>query len=426
MKQVTPKESGDLLLDVLADILDDRPLTESKSLEGQQSCAGDIAVWVALAHPTLAENLDADTMFQGFARLPLHIRRQLGPRLSQSVNEAGNVELAAAILRAMDRAAQHVEPEVVLAEARIETKQGRQEDATTKMLEVVDSGSEYTPEALIDLVEAHLKDQKPLRPDLPDLAIAYSEEYRLAESAPDLRRASAIALSLAGRFEEAAENIKKLRNLDGEEAEVSVKIPFFDLLQRNAGDVEFLSYALAEFESSKAALPPGLQTRMAERLLELGFAEQAFAMLEQIVASEHPEPRRILRAEAALQINLPHRAMIEVMNLGGPDASDIRSRAMQMNGDFERAAQLQSETGQYEFAARSFWLGDAKAELPDDQDGGRYGHLAELSQLISANTDVEDAAPTLATARRFLDDSELTRQRIAELLASVPLEENTD
>lgn len=407
----------------LASVLDDRPLPPDNPLAGQSGCHGDIALWAVLAQPDQVREIAPDAFLQGFSQLPRHIRRHLGPRLSQILNASGQSELARAILRAIDRSTDATEPAEDLAEAEIDSSTGNIEAAAEKMTDVVDGGSEYSPQALVGLIDTHLVERKPLRPDLPDLAGAYAAEHRLGDLGPELRRAHAIALALTGQFDESAAEAGKIRELDGDVAMQQAMVPLLDLLEENAGDVTFLTYAMPEIVNPSIDIPVALQTRMAERLLGLGFAEQAFALLDRDKARSQPEDRRLLRAEAALANDLPHRAMIEVLSLSGPEASDIRARAMQVNGDFERAGLTLMEVEKYEEAARNLWLADATNSLPSTEDTLQFARLAELTTQLSESTDADTLAPPLAGARMLLDDSAEARARIEELLGALPLEQ---
>lgn len=407
----------------LASVLDDRPLPPDNPLAGQSGCHGDIALWAVLAQPDQTREIAPDAFLQGFSRLPRHIRRHLGPRLTQILNASGQIELARAILRAIDRSTDATEPAENLAEAEIDSSAGNVEAAAEKMIDVVDGGSEYSPQALVGLIDTHLVERKPLRPDLPDLAGAYAAEHRLGDLGPELRRAHAISLALTGQFDESAAEAGKIRELDGDVAIQKAMVPLLDLLEENAGDVTFLTYALPETVNPSIDIPVALQTRIAERLLGLGFAEQAFALLDRDKARSQPEDRRLLRAEAALANGLPHRAMIEVLSLSGPEASDIRARAMQMNGDFERAGLALMEAEKYEEAARNLWLANATDSLPATEDTLRFARLAELTTQLSESTDADTLAPPLAGARMLLDDSADARVRIEELLGALPLEQ---
>ncbi|MDU9006579.1 hypothetical protein [Sedimentitalea todarodis] len=407
-------QKTDVLL-VLADVLDDRRVAPDGLFTGQSGCPSGLALWSALAQPDQVEETDADAVLQSFSHLPRHLRQQLGPRLSRQFNGLGQHDLASGILRAVDRSTDTIGPSHDLAAAEIETATGHTEAAVEKMEKVVATDSEFSPEALIKLIDAHEAKRRPLRPDMPELAGAYAAEHRLGELGTDLLRVHAVSLAMVGRFDEAFQALAGISDPGTEVARDSGTNSVLDLLTDNADDVTFLTFVLPRAKSGGTAVSAPLDIRIAERLLALGFAEQAYAILDHAKSRPLSEKDRLLRAEIALANGLPHRAMIEVLNLTSREASEIRARAMRANGDFETAGQVLLEAERPEIAARNLWLGDAWDRLPTTEDP-RYTRLAELSAQLAKQIETDDASPPLADARTLLDDSLSTRSGIDEIL----------
>lgn len=402
----------------LADVLDDRPVAQGELLSGQSGCSPDSALWSALAQPDDSAKINSDAVMQSFSHLPRHLRQQLGPRLSRQFNSLGRRELASDVLRAIDRSTDSSGPPHDLAAAEIEIATGQSVAAVEKMEKVVVSDSELSPEALIQLIDTLETERRPLRPDLPELAAAYATEHRLGELEAELRRIHAKSLAMVGRFDEAFRVLGELMELGSELASDRATNSVLNSLTENADDVTFLTFVLPRAKSDGIALSSQLETKMAERLLSLGFAEQAYAMLKPARSDTLSKKEQLLRAEIALANGLPHRAMIEVLNLKSPEASEIRARAMRANGDFDTAGQVLLDAARPETAARNLWLGDAWESLPTIEDS-QYSRLAQLSSQLALQIDTDDAIPPLAAARTLLDDSMNARSGIDEMLGTL-------
>lgn len=409
---IADSDQGADVLPVLADIMDAHPVKAANPLRGQSSCSANHALWSTLAGPVQKEEIEGEAVLQSFVHLPRHLRQQLGPRLGRQFNALGDHDLAGAILRAIDRSTDSSGPAHDLAEAEIEDAQGNTEAAVARIETVVASDSDVSPEALIKLVDLHYAEGKALQPDMPELAASYAAEHRMGDMGPELRRVHAMSLAMTRRFDQAFEVLDMISD---EEMARAALHPVLELLTESADDVTFLTFALPVGQAGAGTLAAPLETSLAKRLLDLGFPEQAFAILEQGKSRNLSVADRLLRAEIALANELPHRAMIEVLNVSTPEAADIRARAMRANGDYETAGQVLLEAERPEIAARNLWLGEAWDRSADTQEP-RYGRLAQLSSQLAGQVEPEGALPPLASARSLLDESVSARSGIDEIL----------
>ncbi len=420
---LVPDPSPELdALQALTRIVDGSAIEGANPFLGQSGCAQDFALWSTLADPEKIDMSQSDALLRAFANLPRHLRHQLGPRLSRSLNKLEHNELAAAVLRDIDRSSGSTGPSHDLAEAEVESATGKTEIVVEKIEKVVASDSDVSPEALIKLIDMHYLEKKALRPDVPELAASYATEHRQGKWGSELRRVHAMSLALAGRFEAAFEALDVSAELDGPALAAAASGPVLELLAQNADDVTFLTFALPLAEPSDRKLPASLAANLSERLLALGFPQQAQAIIKKATPRGMSREDRLLRANIALANGLPHRAMIEVLNLTDPEASAIRARAMQANGDYEMAGQVLLDAESPENAARNLWLGDAWDELPLADDP-RYLRLAELSTRLAKESEKNDETAPLAGARSLLDDSVGARSEIAEILSELDVAE---
>lgn len=412
---LSPSDEKTAVLIRMATILDDIPPTGSDPFSDQQHCDGNVALWSVLSEGLLTREANKHAVQQAFSRLPLHLRTHLGPRLSEIMTTSGDLDLATAILRAIDRSETVSAPGQNFTDGLIAVTGGDVEHASEVMEQVVDNDSEYSPRALIELVDLHLSERTALDPGLTDLAAAYSSELGKSALGPDLRRAHSISLALIGRFDDSLEIVSKISGMDGRENRVMATNHVLAILTENADDVSFLKHALSRLGQMKSEAPPELNEQMATRLLDLGFASEAMDLVSAQGTGPVSVDRRLIRAKAALATNRPHRALVELLGVSHTEAAQLRAQAMWQNGDFEMAGQVLQGTGHVEEANRGFWHGDSWEDIPE-ADGSVYADVAELSKQIGRDSVDTNDMPPLASARALLADSEAVRGEIQALL----------
>lgn len=415
------------IIEALADIMDGEDTRQPDPFAGQQDCDGDVALWSVLAAGTLARPFNADAILLAFARLPAHLKSHLGPSLVRRFSDAGETDMASAILIATTRSGNATDPALIFAEASLDRARGNVEGWSGGMSEVVETGSAQAPQALIELVEATWESRGAITPDMPVLLDAYALEYRDAAIGPDLRRARVLALSLAGDVAGAQVRLAEVHTEDGPEAHDAALLPFLTLLVERGSDLDFLRYGLPQVATGGRNLPEELATALADRLVGLGFAEPAMALLKAPASEAFARERRVLRARAALALNLPNRALVELLGLTGPDADRLKAEAMVRTGDLRQAAQAFLGAGEPEDAARGLWLSGAEG-LEPGLETTRYGQVADIAARLAVppsatpaadpDGDIPPAAP-LREARDLIARSSETRGEISQLLALV-------
>ena len=415
------------IIEALSDIMDGEDTREPNPFAGQQDCDGDVALWSVLAAGTLARPFDADAILLAFARLPAHLKSHLGPGLVRRFSDAGETDMASAILIATTRSGDATDPALIFAEASLDRARGNVEGWSGGMSEVIGSGSAQAPQAVIELIEATWESRGAIPPDMPVLLDAYALEYRDAAIGPDLRRAQVLALSLAGDVAGAQDRLAQVLAADGPEAQDAALLPFLTLLVERGSDLDFLRFGLQQVATGGRGLPEELATALADRLVGLGFAEPAMALLKAPASDAFARERRVLRARAALALDLPNRALVELLGLTGPDADRLRAEAMVRTGDLGQAAQAFLGAGAPEDAARGLWLSGAET-LEPGLETTRYGQVADIAARLAVppvataavdpDGDIPPSAP-LREARDLIARSSETRGEILQLLALV-------
>ncbi|MGR3761339.1 hypothetical protein ACUXV3_14595 [Roseobacteraceae bacterium NS-SX3] len=404
--------------DEMAMVLDGRSMPINHAFAGQQICDGDAAFWAALADGAIKKSANTDAIQQTMAKLPVHLRAHLGPKISTLFADAGEYHMAEAALRSVDRTGIGEVPEINLAEAAIAELKGDTETVAAELTDEIAERTHNAPRALIELIGLSYKERKALPPDVPDLAASYELESRDTELGPALRRAEVAALALTGQFHQAFDELEELTERDGPAARAEALEPLMMLLAERASDVTFLQYALVFSGTATVAEAAPVADTMARRLLDLGFAEQALSVLKKLSLEPGNEGRRLMMAEAALALDKPHRALVELMGLEGSEANRLRARALWRNGEFGRAGEYLLAEKETDAAARGFWHSEDLAAIGalDAEEPSQYRQVAGLTESIGQTATDPEGLPPLAHARALVETSAGTRDGIQALL----------
>lgn len=412
-------EKRDVMIS-LAHIMDGTELPLNNVFAGQQSCEGDVAFWAAMAANNVKKSADTDAMQQAFAKLPAHLRRHLGPRMSKIFAEAGDPHVAKVALRSVDRISEDSVPDMNLAEAAIAELEGKPNEVVEHLTDEVAERTHNAPGALIELIDLSVAERKALSPDVPDLTASYELESRETELGRELRRAEVAALALTGRFEDAFNNFEGIERRDGPAARKAASGALFELLTENADDVTFLKYGLQFAHRATVSEAEVLADTMARRMLDLGFPNEAAVLLSKVSLEEGNAERRMMNAEIALALEEPQRALVELMGLESKQADAMRAQALWQNQEYQRASEYLLQSDNPNEAARGYWYSsDFESAEALDREAAPFGTVAELTTEIDEAATKPEGLPPLAEARALLESSMTARTDIEELLRQV-------
>ncbi|WP_072506027.1 hypothetical protein [Phaeobacter porticola] len=410
-----------IALTAMGAVLDGQDLNVNHAFSGQQVCDSEVALWAALADGTIKKNAKTDAIQQAFAKLPPHLRVQVGPRISTLFAKAGDPHLAGATLRSVDRTGVEHVPEINLAEAEIAKLEGDVETVAQELTDEVAERSENAPRALIELIDLSFVERAALSPDVPDLAASYEVENRDSDLGAELRRAVVSALALTGQFHDSFTELDQLSRRDGPGARPRALEPLLTLLAERADDVTFLQYALVIAANGTTDEVAPVADIVAQRLLDLGFAQQAQSVLKKLAMEPGNTKRRLILAKAALAMDKPHSALVELMGLSGSDANKLRAEALWKNGEYARAGEYLLEEDESDAAARGFWHSEDRKNLAaiDAAAAEQFGGVAEVTTQIEETAKEPTGLTPLAHARALVESSQGTRGGIADLLQKV-------
>lgn len=404
----------------MSEIMDDLTAVESHQYSPQMGCDGNTALWAALAQPELRPGQEINTraIIVSFSQLPLHLRRHLGPSLAKKFLDVGDTQTAVSLRNILGRAEGDHGPEFQYLEAQIDLEQGETQLAETRLTEIVNEDTRLSPTAALEIVNARLSQKQVVPQRILELVSTFAFEQQGSRLGIDLEIAQIQALTNNGDFVTA---IAEFRNDVAEhkynESEVAgLRHMILSELVGQGTNSDFLRHTVgAEFDYN--TLDEELRIAIAERLINLGFAQDARMLLD--VAGTVPDTeRRLDFAKIALLERKPDVALGYLAGLTTEDAERLRAQAHNMSGDYRLSSEiysrLEDKSAQYEAA----WRGGEWSQLL----GSEEGNIPAISQLILANE--RNTAPSQEGVLMFnsglLTKSEETRNILSGLLKEFP------
>lgn len=407
------QESTDVLLE-MSRILDDLDVASTGSFLFQHGCGGASALWAVLAAPDLPSETNDDAVLQALAELPAHLRHQIGLRVSRIYMNAGNAEIANTALRIAERASDSHDPAVDLASAEISALKGDRQAASEQAAEVVASGTEKAADALVKLVKMTWETRGELPPETAELAEAYAMEYRGSTLGDQLQESHILALAMQNQFRDAFKALAVYEDQARRSARPEVREALLITTTEHADDLVFLELVLENTPLPAEGDFDRVTEKVARRLMDLGFFEEARKLLGEGYGDTIHDDGILMRAETALAVDLPHRAMAVLGEKAGPEADRLRAEALSKSKDHAKAAALFMQANEDANAARSFWLAGELDNIPVET--ALYGETAQITRALDATNNTELPPTPLAQARALLEGSEHARDEISDLL----------
>ncbi|MEL7345450.1 MAG: hypothetical protein AAFN59_11435 [Pseudomonadota bacterium] len=317
------------LLLTLAELVDGNALSELGPLAGQLECESEVALWAALAQPFKASEIarSRNTILSTFSALPVHLRRHLGPPLMERLTEAGDTDAATSILGAVRRDGFDGDARLAMAVAALATKNG---DPTPPPAPATVAGdTKLLAETVLRRMHAGINEGKLASDEDMALLPILAFELRSSQMATDLRRAEVDGYRRRGEIPQALAALSHARQtgaIDQDTAEGhfrAVALAAADSMT----DASLLVFATTADERLGVG-PVSVEARraLAERLIELGFANTAEQMVDDIPAGPVENRLRLARIELARED--PDQALAVLDGLDGEEADGLRARAL--------------------------------------------------------------------------------------------------
>lgn len=337
---VAPADAA--LLRAVAAVLDDTPSarrTPAAALAGMADCDTAAALWALLdpPGPGRGDVVNEAAALRAFSALPLHLRRDLGPRLAEAFLARGADAAAHAVRAAILRAPGGEGSAARLIAARLDLARGDLPSAEAALAPVLEEDGPLSPEALVLHVEARLARGLPVEPGMVAAAAALAHEHRGTPEGPALTRTHVLAAAGAGGFDSAFAALDRWRSDGPDPLQAGTAAEMMALLAGVEDDMLFLGQVFAHRAMPELAeAPDALRLKLAGRLLDLGFAEEARDLLGP--AAERSAEGRLLAAGTALRAHAPDRALAALTGIATPEAEALRGEALEMLGRHSEAA----------------------------------------------------------------------------------------
>ena len=187
----------------MAHVLDTEP-DPAPAFAGMLGCDTDAALWAVLGDPAPVRGdvVALPAVLRAFSALPLHLRRQLGPRLADRLLALDEADAAFSIQQAILRVSGAAGPEVALMEARIAAHGGDLAAAEATTGAVLDDPGPAAAKALVAMVELQAAQNAATDPATVTALAGYLTEQGDGPLAADLSRALILAQASPASFYE--------------------------------------------------------------------------------------------------------------------------------------------------------------------------------------------------------------------------------
>ncbi len=429
---IMPKDA-ELLFDI-AMILDAGQTSPDSPLVTMADCDTAAAMWAVLARPQLdpGETVNHGAVLRTFSGLPLHLRRQFGPLLSDRFLGAGAPDTARAIRDAIARAPGEHGAAVTMIDAQLDLAEGNARSAEVLLDEVVAGNGATSPEALILAIQSRLDRGATVTPKMIETAGALAFEHRKAADGPDLSRVHILALGTGGAFGDAFSALDRWRDSGPARLQQETTVELFSLLSRpEAAPVFLQTYFANKALVDPIATPTELRMSLADRLLEEGFSEEARRIAG--AQASQTETGRLFLARTALAEFDGASALRHIAGLQGRSAMRIRAQALGLLGRHAEAADAYLVAAAVDEAAAQAWQAGDWPRVADLGSAPQKEALAQFGFIPGEDAIPDDPAPpaaevqapgpgTLAQDAALLEDSRATRRVLdALLLSSTPI-----
>lgn len=378
----------------------------SPRLDAMLGCTGDAQLWGILAAEKKPPNteLDTDALYSSFLSLPSHLQKLLAAHMVRKLRDFGETDAAATLLAAIDRMPGTASADLRMLEGLDAIADGDVSGGEVALGEVIFEQSDTSPQALLHLIQAREARGTTVPEDILVLAEGIAQELGKSPMAIALTAASAMAHASDGRFENAFAHLQDLSEADQAirddlQSDLTVK------LAATAPDSVFLILSFKHgLTVPQPAMPPAAALAMANRLLSLGFVEEARRLAADLPRSA--ESVR-LRAEIALARGAAQDAVDLLADANDTAAHALRASALRTLNAQPEAVELFNSLGAREAAQATAW------ESGEDPLISKFGSDDERTLIETiAGT---DGAPAL-DERALIARTDVTQSNLEDLL----------
>lgn len=374
---------------------------------GQGACNTAAALWASLSDLEITQisQIDTKAVILAFSAIPNHLSDFIGPILVDRILSLGDEDTASTLRNIVLRASAEVSSEMAVMQAEVDLAKGEAASAEKHLENAQEGVSFTTAKALIALVDSRATQGLPIKKETVTALESMQSEMADAEIGPEIAVALIHAKASSGDF---AAAFAALDDYPAQAAKV------WQMLAKLSEDSAFLTYAITPPSQSIYALDTAVVTGIAQRLLDLGMAENALSWLAQGGTTE---------GQLLGQIHVARKdgaaALAALQGEDAPQAAHLRAMAQSLLGDHAAAAAtlapLSESSEVRALALAKDW--QSLAERAPSQWSALAQNLTTPSSPES--TGVDTFGP-LARGLSLADQSAATRAEIEKLLVSLP------
>ncbi len=251
----------------LAEIVDGVP-SKPDFFAQQASCDTPAALWSFLAEPDpkIGGRINVDAVILAFSNFPIHVRRNLGPKLAENFLRINDVTSAMTIQNAMMRAGAGGSSSVALSQVKIEMANGEHAAVEAKIDAISAASGPDRVLALIELVEARVAQSRPIEPKIALELAAVSVEMQGSSEGSILNRALILAQASSGAIALAISGSQNDRILNAQ---------VWQILAQLGSDTDILVHAVLEQGRVPNDVGMEIVRKIIARLVDLGLPDAA-------------------------------------------------------------------------------------------------------------------------------------------------------
>ncbi|WP_296418237.1 tetratricopeptide repeat protein [Pseudooctadecabacter sp.] len=370
----------------------------------QSGCNTAGAFWAFLAGSDAPDTQeDRSTILRAFFAVPQPLRGHLAPRVSAAFLNAGLPDEAERTLQSSDIPDVANLPDVQTSRADLAQAQNQPEEALQLLRQEVSQNPHVSPQAVVDLIDLTIaQGQRPREADML-VAAGLADEHRTGSIFTELRRAQSRGSAALGQFQDA---INFADDLPSEMKSLQLNEIYAAVVDQSPAS-EFLNFA---FEDLPDHVPDDTINAFGARLLDLGFAQQAWTVLDRPAVRDAAAERRYLRAQSAISSEQYADAIEVLRGINTPRAKDLRADAFAGLGDY-RTALSEGDAGQSQPEILQQFRAEAWERLTLSED-------PVLANFARARLDGTGPLETLSLTDRqsLVEQSQNSRRAIESLL----------
>ncbi|MCB1405441.1 MAG: hypothetical protein KDK01_04060 [Rhodobacteraceae bacterium] len=320
----------------MSDLLENRNSNSRMRLAQMIGCSGPASLLAALAGASDADiRLAASSIALTFTELNAPLRAILGPPLANRLIEANAVDAARVVIGATRRSQWANPSDLDVLDAQLDWVRGLPGDAVAR-LDYLAGSDVASLQTRLDLALAM---GGTVQPSLLAQAESLASAHRNNAAGPDLMDAVARLHARNGAFQSSFETLDRLRSwLPPESAALGQTGTLRDALWRAVGDgaddLALMHSVLNRQDWQDPGLRIATRQTLARRLIDLGLARQAIALLPE---GDDTSTRELL-AQAYLLLNQPDQALALLAGTESVAGRRLHAQALAARGDTRRAA----------------------------------------------------------------------------------------